>query len=271
MKNNPSLKLEDDLKKIKFYSKIDEVKEVLNNNISVYFIKEEYLKALGIQEKNFKDKFIYFSKLGFNIFINFNEGLDSLLIKIPNKKKVENKTEDNNSSNKNNNNINNEENKANKDDKNEEVKKNINKNINIISHHLNFLNSINELKSIDVPDLKDITQIKKTLFNSNEAELVNDCFLVDSESFNKFEEEIYYNDCESISLINEEDKEEKIEELINRMKSENKNGKFNNDIKIINDYEECCDLIKNNNDIEFVFINKQFCDDVNMDKKIYNG
>ena len=123
LKNNPSLKLEDDLKKIKFYSKIDEVKEVFNNNISVYFIKEEYLKALGIQEKNFKDKFIYFSKLGFNIFINFNEGLDSLLIKIPNKKKVENKTEDNNSSNKNNNNINNEENKANKDDKNEEVKK----------------------------------------------------------------------------------------------------------------------------------------------------
>ena len=291
IENNPSLKIKDDLQKIQFYSTFDEVRDIFNFNKDIYFLKEDYLKALGIQEKNFKDKFIYFSKLNYMIFFKFNEGLDSLLIKISDKKKDGNKTDDNINSNIKNNNIindendknnkndeenkddkNDEENKNDEDEKNEEndeVKKNINKNINIITNHLNFLGSINELNSIDVQDLNDITQIKKTLFESNENELTIDCFLVDSEIFNKFDEEIYYNDCESISLINEEDKKEKLEELINRMKSENKNGSFNNDIKIINDYEETCNLIKSDNDKEFAFINQQFCDDINMDKKMH--
>jgi len=280
MKNNPSLKIEDDLQKIKFYSTFDEVNDIFNNNKSIYFLKEEYLLALGIQKKNLKEKFIYFSKLGYTIFFKFNKGLDSLMFYISDKKKDGNKIDDSNEKN----NIindkdekNDEEDENDKNDKNDkadqdddEVKKNISTNINIISKHLNFFDSINELKSIDVQDLNDISQIKKTLFDSNEAELTIDCFLVDSDIFNKFEEEIFYNDCQLISLINEEeDKEKNIQELINKMKSENKNGKFNNDIKIINDYEECCNLIKSNNDIEFAFVNQQFCDDVNMDKKIY--
>ena len=252
MENNPSFKIKDDLQKIKFYSTLDEVNDVFNNYKRAYFIKEEYLKALGIQEKNFKNKFIYFSKIGYTIFLKFNESLDSLLIKISDIKKDENKTDDNARSNKKNNIINNEDDKDDKSDENDEMKNNINKNVNIISHHLNFLESINELKSIEIQDLKDITQINKILFDSNKTELANDCFLVDSEIFNKFEEEIYYNDCESITLINEEDREEKIEELINRMKIENKNGKFNNDIKIINDYEECYKIKKSNNDIELM-------------------
>ena len=283
MKNNPSLKIEDDLQKIKFYSTFDEVNDIFNNNKSIYFLKEEYLITLGIQKKNLKEKFIYFSKLGYTIFFKFNKGLDSLMFHISDKKKDGNKKDDSNEKNNiiNNkddkNNKNDEEDEENENDKNDEadqdddeVKKNIITNINIISKHLNFFDSINELKSIDIQDLNDISQIKKTLFDSNEAELTIDCFLVDSDIFNKFEEEIYYNDCQLISLINEEeDKEKNIEELINKMKSENKNGKFNNDIKIINDYEECCNLIKSNNDIEFAFVNQQFCDDVNMDKKIY--
>jgi len=324
MKNNPSLKIKDGLQKIKFYSTFDEVKDVFNNNKNIYFLKEEYLKALGIQEKIFKNKFTYFSKVEYVIFLKFNEELDYLMINISDKEKVRNKTDCNTNSNnkkiqiindkneqnnknsqevkddqedegekngqnikddqndeedKNSQNVKDDQNdeedkngqnvKDEKNEENDEVKNNINKNINIVSHHLNFLSSINELNSIDVKDLNDITQIKKVLFDSRGNDLMIDCFLVDCEIFKKFEEEIYYNDCESISLINEESKQEKIEELINRMKLKNKNGIFNNDIKIINGYEECCNLIKSNNDKEFTFVNKKFFDDVNIDKKIY--
>ena len=273
IKNNPSLNIKDDLKKIKFYSTFDEVSDIFNNNKKIYFLKEEYLNALGIHKKKVKDKFIYFSKLRDVILFKFNEGLDSLMIKIPDKIKNENKDDDNINSN-NHNNINNNiiNNEDDEDDENDELKHNIDRNIEIVSHHSDFLNSINELKSVEVQDLNNITQIKNTLFDSNEDELAIDCFLVECEIFNKFEEEIYYDECQLISLITEEeeeDKKEKIEELMNKMKSENKEGKYNNDIKIINDYEDCCNLINNNNDIEFTFVNKQFCDDANMDKKLY--
>ena len=211
MENNPSLKIKDDLQKIQFYSTYDEVKDVFNNNKSIYFLKEEYLKALGIQEKSFKGKFIYFSKLEYMIFFKFNESLDFLLINITDKKKDGNNIDENKGLNKKNNIINDKDEKNDEDEKNEEkdeVRNNLNKNINIITHHLNFLDSINELNSIDAKDLNDLTHIKKTLFDSNETELSMDCFLVESEIFNKFEEEIYYNDCESISLTKEEDNKE---------------------------------------------------------------
>ena len=87
IENNPSLKIKDDLQQIQFYSTFDEVRDIFNFNKDIYFLKEDYLKALGIQEKNFKGKFIYFSKLEYMIFFKFNEGLDSLLINISDKKK----------------------------------------------------------------------------------------------------------------------------------------------------------------------------------------
>ena len=51
------------------------------------------------------------------------------------------------------------------------------------------------------------------------------------------------------------------------MKTNNKMGEYNKDMKVINNYQECYDIINENNDIQFMFVNEKFCAGIGLNKE----
>jgi hypothetical protein len=122
-----------------------------------------------------------------------------------------------------------------------------------------------------VKDLNNINEINNLLFNNNINSQLNcilNCFLVDSEIFEKFEEEVYYEECENIyNTDNNNEKDTKIRELFDKLK---KDKKPINKIAIINNYKECIDLMNKKNNIQFTFVNEKICEEIGLDKNIYS-
>ena len=146
----------------------------------------------------------------------------------------------------------------------EELKKILDKNIQITLSHLHYLNSINQLNGVNMQNTIDINQLN-ILFGNNNMNIIDDCFLIDSDNFQKFKEKIFYDDCkEIVNLENGNKKDEKINELIKKMKSNNINYNLNNEIDIINDYQKYLDKINSKNNITFIFVNQQFCRNINI-------
>ena len=168
--------------------------------------------------------------------------------------------------NENNNKINNLNNEVNNNFNNnisneEEFQNELNKNFNLFSYHINYINSINQLSSIYINDLNDINQIKNLLFYQNKMQLILNCYLVKSEVFENLEKKIYYEDLEYLyNIEDQKEKDQKIKELIGKMKKEKKdhNDNLNNKLEIINDYQECYNIIKNNPETQFMFIDDNF-------------
>ena len=160
-------------------------------------------------------------------------------------------------------------NENNIDDENETREK-LNNNISIVIYHLNFIYSFDQIQSMYVKDLNNINEINNLLFNNNINNQLNyilNCFLVDSEIFEKFEEDVYYEECENIyNTENMNEKDTKIRELFDKLK---KDKKTINKISIINDYQECMDLMNKKNNIQFTFVNEKICEEIGLDKNIY--
>ena len=136
---------------------------------------------------------------------------------VINEKDNENNNEINNLNNEVNNNLNN--NISNE----EEFQNELNKNFNLFSYHINYINSINQLSSIYINDLNDINQIKNLLFYQNKMQLILNCYLVKSEVFENLEKKIYYEDLEYLyNIEDQKEKDQKIKELIEKMKKEKK-------------------------------------------------
>jgi hypothetical protein len=147
----------------------------------------------------------------------------------------------------------------------EEIKKILNKNIQITLSHLHYLNSINQLNGVNMQNPYDINQLNNILFSNNNMNIIDDCFLIDSDNFQKFKEIIFYDDCQEIlNLENGNEKDKKNDELMKKMKSKNININLNNEIDIINDYQKYFDKINAKNNITFMFVNQQFCRNINI-------
>ena len=55
----------------------------------------------------------------------------------------------------------------------------------------------------------DINQLNNILFDNNNMNIIDDCFLIDSDNFQRFKEMIFYDECQEIVNLengNEEDK-----------------------------------------------------------------
>ena len=147
----------------------------------------------------------------------------------------------------------------------EELKKILEKNIQITLSHLHYLNSINQLKEVNIQNPNDINQLNNILLNNN-INKIDDCFLIDSDNFQKFREKIFYSECQEIvSLENGNEKDKKMNELIGKMKSKNIiNYDLNKDINIINDYQQYFNKINGKSNITFMLVNQQFCRNINI-------
>jgi len=142
----------------------------------------------------------------------------------------------------------------------EDLKKILDKNIQITLSHLHYINTINQFNGVNMQNPFDISQLNNILFENNKMNIIDDCFLIDSDNFQKFKEKIFYDDCkEIVNLENGNKKDEKINELMKKMKSKNINYNLNNEIDIIYDYQKYFDKINGKNNITFMLVNQQFC------------
>ena len=304
--DNSFIDLDSYTKDLVFYHTEEEIKEIFEKNLNIIFVKEDLLKALEIDPMEYKNKEVYFIK-NKNVILIWISKTASYLINLSSlftgsisnninpdkndsqiknnlsgsnniniinenendkekekegKKETDDKKGKKGKGQKNKNNINIiNENKINS--KEEKIEDILNKNLGIVSHHLNHLNSIYTLESLDINDLNDINQIEN-IINNNYG--IN-CLLMDSEIFGKFKESIYYEDCENLLLLDEgSEKKQKTSELIEKMKKEKK--KIDNKMQIINGYEECTNLINKNNDIQFMLIDINFFEVIEIDKNI---
>ena len=340
------IKLDNYTKDLKFYSNEKESIEIIENNIDIFFIKENLLKVILMNPKIYKKKEVFFGlKQGF-IFFYFPYEHSTLMLNlalISDKKSICNSDKDKSDlqntnspsrikdlSQKNGNDKEDkkaeetketeveeeeekdreeedkkeekekkikEEDKENKENKSEEkvidnqinenkkdnisdnkinneinsneieAKNRLNKNLDLITNHLNYLNLIYQLQSIDINDISNINQIESIILNNNN--LVINCYLINSAIFDKIKENIYYEDCENIFYSeNEDEKRQKTCDLYEKIKKDNK--EIDNKIEIINNYEECFKIINNKIDAQFMFVDEKFCEEINIDKKYYN-
>ena len=321
IKDNPSINIENYLKNLEFYDSEEKIEEIINKNIDIIFVKENFLQALGIQLNKYKNKKIVFSlRKEFIIFyipkdlssfmINLNLISDknpqlNLTNEIKDQSQNENKDKNHNTSSSNQNQINQKSDNKNKieapinqiieepeNEKKEEVEDNKQKNDNqinninennskdeeeiqqklnkiicLVIYHLEYIYSIDQIQSIYINDLNDIKQIENLLFNNNINNQFINCYLVDSEIFQKFEENVYYEDCENIYYSeNMNEKDKKISELYEKIK---KDKKSINKFDIINDFQKCTDILNKNSNILFMFVNDKICEEIGLDKKEY--
>ena len=290
--DSSSINLQECLSDIQIYNNEEKVNEIFNKKIKVSFVKEEFLKSLGIKEEKYNEKYVYLGIKKNFISLFFPEELKSMLINISflsddtnnisqnedNKNNINN-NDDTSMNDKNYQNhineISNKDNNINNtnqiiNDNNfsiydEELNKEINHYFEIVDKHLKYLDSINYLQAINISDIKDVNRIETILFGQNIHTMLY-CYLIDSENFNKYEQEIFYDDYQSFILQNDNnDKKEQYNEIFEKMKTK-KNKELKYDLKIINNYKECSDLINNKNDIQFMLVDDDFCSYNNMDK-----
>ena len=133
---------------------------------------------------------------------------------------------------------------------------------NLVVYHQKYINSIDQLSSIYIENLNDFNQIKYLLFNQNNQKSIINCYLVNSEIFENLGKILYYEDIENINNIDDQkEKDFKINELIEKIKKEKEKINAlndNNKLEIIDDYDECYNTIKNDNNIQFMFIDDYF-------------
>ena len=146
----------------------------------------------------------------------------------------------------------------------ESIKQTLNRNINLVSNHLSFLNSIVNLNSLNMPDLNDINQIKYLLFNNNDFNTKINCLLINSENFEQITQDIFYEECQVYLNLNNENKEQKYKELLQKININD--NKINSElISIIKSYEDA----NKNKESFYMLINEVFCDNINIDKSLY--
>ena len=146
----------------------------------------------------------------------------------------------------------------------ESIKQTLNRNINLVSNHLSFLNSIAKLNSLNMPDLNDINQIKNLLFNNNNFNTKINCLLINSENFEQITQDIFYEECQVYLNLNNENKEQKYKELLQKININD--NKINSEhISIIKSYED----VNKNKESFYMLINEVFCDNINIDKSLY--
>ena len=146
----------------------------------------------------------------------------------------------------------------------ESIKQTLNRNINLVSNHLSFLNSIVNLNSLNIPDLNDINQIKNLIFNNNDFNTKINCLLINSENFEQITQDIFYEECQVYLNLNNENKEQKYKELLQKININD--NKINSEhISIIKSYED----FNKNKESFYMFINEVFCDIINIDKSLY--
>ena len=136
----------------------------------------------------------------------------------------------------------------------------LDRNIQIVTNHIVFLNYIyNNLPSLNISDLSDITQIKNINYN-NKAHII----LMTSETFEKIGKDILYDECQLYLNININDKQKKYDELLQKF---NQNNLQLNpaQIQIIKSFED----YNSNIDADFMFVNEDFCANIGMDKQQY--
>ena len=136
----------------------------------------------------------------------------------------------------------------------------LDRNIQIVTNHIVFLNYIyNNLPSLNISDLSDITQIKNINYNSK-AHII----LMTSETFEKIGKDILYDECQLYLNININDKQKKYDELLQKF---NQNNLQLNpaQIQIIKSFED----YNSNIDADFMFVNEDFCANIGMDKQQY--
>ena len=151
-----------------------------------------------------------------------------------------------------------------------DLKQKIEQNLTIVQCHLNYLNLINQLQSFFISDINDINQIENNIMNNNNINCVINCYLIDSDNFNSFEKEIFYDCYQTYLFANNENERNNIyNTLCEKMKSKNNNEQLKNELKIINNYQEYSQLINGKKDTLFTFVDDGFCSSINMDKNAY--
>lgn len=152
----------------------------------------------------------------------------------------------------------------------EKIKKILNQSVSAVSQQLKYLSLIMQLQSIVLEDLNNINQIEKIIINqNNNFSFALNCFLIESENFDKIKEKLYFEDCKIICYLEDiKEKDSKINELFETIKKENK--QFDNAImQIINDYNQCCKKMNDNNNAQFMFVNEDFLEEIELDKNLY--
>ena len=134
----------------------------------------------------------------------------------------------------------------------------LDKNLNIIYDHFLFLNRINNgLPSLNISNLNDISQIHNINF-SNKINII----LMNSETFDAVGKNILYDECILYLNLGMDDKEQKYNELLQKINGNN-NMINTNQIKLIKSYDE----YNTNPDAEYMFVNEDFCVNIGMDKQ----
>jgi hypothetical protein len=213
----------------------NQINKVKNNNINNIHgnINNNLLNNIQIQQNNIPN--ISFNNIQTNqINIPKNENINDINIPLNNQfNNINNINNDTNNiqinNNINQNQINNQENIINSNNSQNNIQINMNninvnysdtvnlinqaknnklildRNIQIVTNHIVFLNYIyNNLPSLNISDLSDITQIKNINYNSK-AHII----LMTSETFEKIGKDILYDECQLYLNININDKQKK--------------------------------------------------------------
>ena len=138
------------------------------------------------------------------------------------------------------------------------AKLSLDRNLQIVYNHISFLNNIvNNLPSINIPNLNDINQIQNIHF-SNKVNII----LINSDIFEEVGKNLLYDECLLYFNLNENDKQQKYNELLQKINANN--NMINNDqIKLIRSYDE----YNINPDGQYMIINEDFCANIGMDKQ----
>ena len=135
----------------------------------------------------------------------------------------------------------------------------LDKNKSIVSNHISFLNYINNLPYLNIPNLNDISQIQNINYN-NKINVI----LIIPEIFEKIKQNIFYDECLIYLNLDINNKQQKYNEILQKI-NENNNQIDISQIQLIKSYDEF-NLVNNE---QFMFVNEDFCANIGIDKQYF--
>jgi len=135
----------------------------------------------------------------------------------------------------------------------------LDKKISIVSNHITFLNYINNLPSLNIPNLNDIAQIQNIHYN-NKINVI----LIIPEIFDKIKQDLFYDDCLLYLNLDVNNRQQKYNELLQKINANNNEINISQ-IQLIKSYD---DFNLNNNEL-FMLVNEDFCANIGIDKQYF--
>ena len=140
----------------------------------------------------------------------------------------------------------------------ENAKLQLDKNINIVTKHILFLNYINNnLPSMNMLNLEDISQIQNINY-SNKSNII----LINSETFQTIGNNLLYDECSLYLNLDMNNNRQKYNELIQKIDQNNYNINPSQ-IRLIKSFDD----FNLNPNTQFMFVNEEFCANIGLDKQ----